>query len=387
MTTFAHSRLGHWAQERAGATTGRSSVPWSAVVSLAVVMAFADGFWITSLRGAVGAIERAQSPFASWLRESALVVPVFVLAVLGAFTLAQRWFGPAPRKAKPLLATGALVAGAGTLAAIALLVGSSLYDYHLQSQLLVMMDSMRGMCSGSCDALQRASFWLQVRSVGYGSLLLVVTNIVVVGWMIAVRGGRLNLATAPSRQVRVQSEEGTSVAHGARSSRLDDVRVFLAAGLLGSAVIHAAVVPEHLAEWGAAGVFFVLLTGAELAVAIQVGARMQRMVLLAAAAVSAGPLMLWAYSRTFGMPFGPEAGVPESIGLADVAAGVLELGTLIAAVLLLRGSGSLRRRTPVSSHANWLVLVAVIAVMVLGLGGTGLDWFSFTNGVTEMVHH
>jgi hypothetical protein len=309
-----------------------------------------------------------------------------VLAVLGAFTLAQRWFGPAPRKAKPLLATAALVAGAGTLAAIALLVGSSVYDYHLQSQLLVMMDSMRGMCSGSCDALQRASFWLQVRSVGYGSVLLVVTNIVVVGWIVAVRGGRLNLAKVPA-SVQVQPEGEAVAAPGTRTSRLDDVRVFLVAGLLGSAVIHAAVVPEHLTEWAAAGVFFVVLTGAELAVAIQVGARMHRMVLLAAAVVSAGPLMLWAYSRSFGMPFGPEAGVPESIGLADCAAGVLEIGTLIAAVFLLRGTGSLRRRAPVSAHANWLVLVAVIAVMVLGLGGTGLDWFSFTNGVTEMVHH
>ena len=37
-------------------------VPWRTVLPLAVVLAFADGFWIISLRGAVGALERTESP-------------------------------------------------------------------------------------------------------------------------------------------------------------------------------------------------------------------------------------------------------------------------------------------------------------------------------------
>jgi len=202
---------------------------------------------------------------------------------------------------------------------------------------------------------------------------------VVVGWMVAVRGGRLDLS-------KPRPEAKPSSAGSTHSTRLDDVRAFLAAGLVGSAVVHAAVVPEHLTEWSSAGVFFVVLTAAELAVAIQVGARLQRTVLAAAAVVSAGPLLVWAYSRSFGMPFGPEAGVPESIGLADCAAVVLEVGALFAAVILLRGNGWLRRRTAVSAHVNRLVLVAVVAIMVIGLGGTSLEWFSLTSGVTEMVH-
>jgi hypothetical protein len=40
----------------------------------------------------------------------------------------------------------------------------------------------------------------------------------------------------------------------------------------------------------------------------------------------------------------------------------------------------------VSAHVNRLVLVAVVAIMVIGLGGTSLEWFSLTSGVTEMVH-
>ena len=56
------------------ATTERSSatlrarlrvVPWLSVLPLAVVLAYADGFWIIALRGSVGSIERTQEPFAS----------------------------------------------------------------------------------------------------------------------------------------------------------------------------------------------------------------------------------------------------------------------------------------------------------------------------------
>ena len=96
--------------ERSQTLRGRSGVPWLTVVPLAVVLAYADGFWIISLREAVGAIERTGQPFANWLRESTLAVPLFVLAVLGALTLALRWFGPVLRKPRTVLATALLVA-------------------------------------------------------------------------------------------------------------------------------------------------------------------------------------------------------------------------------------------------------------------------------------
>jgi len=40
------------------------------------------------------AIERTQGPFASWVRESTLNVPLFAFAVLAALTMALRRFGP-----------------------------------------------------------------------------------------------------------------------------------------------------------------------------------------------------------------------------------------------------------------------------------------------------
>jgi hypothetical protein len=189
--------------ERHGTLRDRLSVvPWLTVVPLAVVLAFADVFWMISLRGAAGSIERTQGPFIAWLRESTLILPIFVLAVIGALALAARWFGPVLRKPRTVVATALLVVAAGTLAGIAVLAASSAYDYHLQSAQLQFMDSMRSMGSmasmpmGSLASQQQASIALQVKAVGLGSGLILVTNLMLVGWVVALRGGRLDLSKA-----------------------------------------------------------------------------------------------------------------------------------------------------------------------------------------------
>ena len=185
--------------ERQGILRGRlSAVPWLTVVPLAVVLAFADGFWVISLRGAVGSIERTQQPFTTWLAQSTLALPVFVLAVLGALTLGARWFGPVLDKSKTVVATALLVAAAGTLVGVAALAASSAYDYKLQSShamaAMVPMTSM-GQTATGAPAPQNAGLGLQVRAVGYGSGILLATNLVLVGWMVAMRGGRLDVST------------------------------------------------------------------------------------------------------------------------------------------------------------------------------------------------
>jgi len=182
--------------EHPGALRGRLSVlPWLTIVPLAVVLAYADGFWLISLRGAVGSIERTQEPFASWLRESTLALPVFVLAVLGALTLGARWFGPVLRKPKTVVATALLVVAASTLVGVAALAASSAYDYQLQSS-RPQMASMTHAHTGTGnvpDQHQNAALALQVRAVAYGSGIFLVTNLVLVGWLVALRGGRLEV--------------------------------------------------------------------------------------------------------------------------------------------------------------------------------------------------
>jgi hypothetical protein len=159
------------------------------------------------------------------------------------------------------------------------------------------------------------------------------------------------------------------------------VQLLLVAGLVGSAAIHVAVVPEHLKEWTAAGVFFVLLSVAELAVAAAVVfAPVQRAVWLAAAAISIAPIAVWLYSRTAGLPFGPEPGVREAVGLPDSVAGALELCTLFAAVILLRPAGRRQRRPAASAHLRSLTVTAVLALTVIGLVGTAPKWFDNSTG-------
>jgi hypothetical protein len=194
----------HATSER-GSTTLRarlSVVPWLTVVPLAVVLAYADGFWMIALRGSVGSIERTQDPFVTWVRESTVSLPFFVLAVIAALTLAAHRFGPVLRTSKAVVATALLVVAAGTAVGIYEVGTSSAYDYHLQSSEVRPIGSMGSMGSmgstastGSTERQQKASLGLQVRAVAYGSGLLLVTNLALVGWVVAMRGGRLNVST------------------------------------------------------------------------------------------------------------------------------------------------------------------------------------------------
>jgi hypothetical protein len=341
----------------------RTGVPWKTVVVLATVMAYADGFWVTSLRGAVGAIERTQSPFASWWQEATVMLPVYLLAVLGALTLARRWFGPVLHRPRTLLVTALMVVVAGTLAGVAETVVSAAYDYRLQTHQMLMMDSMRSLCDSSCFVQEKHNtLVVHIRGISHISRWLLLTNLVAVGWIVAMFGGRLELARA-------------RVARVASGSRAADVRLLLAGSLVAAAAVHAAVVPAHLTEWPTAGMFFILLTIWELAVAGLLLARIEeRMMLLAAAVVSVGPLAVWLLSRTAGLPFGPEPGVAETIGLPDIAACLLEVLSLVTALVLLR-RGADNQRPVSSAHARSLVALALVAVAVIGITGVGLHWF------------
>jgi hypothetical protein len=333
----------------------RRAVPWATVLPLAVVAAYGSGFWMVALRGAAGAIQRSSEPFTAWLRESTLLLPLYVFAVLAALTLALRWFGPRLLRKREGAATFLLVVATASVAGIVVLAASSAYDYHLQMAHLATMNATHGPCDSDCLAVQQQStLGLQVRAVGLGTVAILLSNLVLLGLVVAFRGGRLDVASL--RRARV------------RAGRLDPTRLFVVWGLLGAAAIHAAVIGEHLAEWPAAGIFFVVLAIAEVDVALMFLLRVRFMSFRAAAAVSALPLLVWADSRIVSLPFGPEAGVPEPVGLADAAASLLEVVVLAVAVGVLLSRGRTRRPSA-SPHAGLLALVAVIAVSVIGVAG------------------
>jgi hypothetical protein len=204
---------------RFAAFRGKVPLPWVTVFALAIVMAAADGFIVTSLQGAVGAIERAQGPFASWARDTAIILPVFVVAVMWAFTRAHRKYGltsAAMRSWRRVVTTALLIVTAGTAVGIAETTANAAMDYRLQSQLLQRMSATHGGHSittssggvvadpaytdGGWSQEQRDTMALDVKAVGYGSGLILGVNIVLVGWVVALRGGRLDVV--PSRRRR-----------------------------------------------------------------------------------------------------------------------------------------------------------------------------------------
>jgi hypothetical protein len=129
-------------------------------------------------------------------------------------------------------------------------------------------------------------------------------------------------------------------------------------------IMHAAASAQHLHEWPAAAVFFAVLAVAQVGLGVWLWARPDGRALVAAAAGSAAVVALWAVSRTAGLPFGPEAGDPESVGVLDVLATADELLLVACAVALARGGGRVLLHPAVVRVA----LVASLAGAMLGGG-------------------
>jgi hypothetical protein len=184
-------------------------VGWATVVALAAVMTLADCFVLTSVQGAVGAIERAQHPFAFWFRTSAVLLPVFVLAVLVALAVARRIAGPVLRTPVRVMVAALLIVLAGSVVGSGAMVVSAAYDYQLQSaQGLTRMDMAVPVdptaCTGVCAA-QQSQFDVDQRAARLGSVLVLGANLVAVGWLVALRGGRLE-RTGPGGRRRPAAE-------------------------------------------------------------------------------------------------------------------------------------------------------------------------------------
>jgi hypothetical protein len=193
-------------RQRLAAYRSHLPVSWSTVAVFAIVIAYVDGFWVTSLQGAVGAIERNQPPFERWLHDSTLMVPMLFLAVLAALAVTRRWVGQSRREVVKLAAAALLIIGISSFVSIAEVTASSAYDYHLQTRHLGQLHSVHvhpvaievgtvaisgtGTCIAAC-AVQHDTLVTHVRAVGYASVVLLITNLVVVIWVLAVRGGRL----------------------------------------------------------------------------------------------------------------------------------------------------------------------------------------------------
>ena len=154
-----------------------------------------------------------------------------------------------------------------------------------------------------------------------------------------------------------------------RSGLTQILRVVLAVLSAGAAVIHFAVIAQHLDEWWLSGLFFIGVALFQLVWAVTVLIRPSPLVSLTGAVVNALVVVTWIVSRTTGVPVGPEAGERESIGLADVLATSFEVILVaVALALALRARPATRLLGPrVARAATWVPAIAVIALTAVAL--------------------
>ncbi len=149
-----------------------------------------------------------------------------------------------------------------------------------------------------------------------------------------------------------------------RRVRADD-RLLLISGLAsGAGLIHVLAAVEHVHEYGLYAIFFALLAPAQVAWSIAAYRTGSRRLLLAGAVASLLIALLWGFSRTTGLPIGPDPWTPEAIGTLDVTATANEL------VLACLIAGRLRSSRP--SKSRDLIDRAAVALGVVLLLTTSL---------------
>jgi hypothetical protein len=145
--------------------------------------------------------------------------------------------------------------------------------------------------------------------------------------------------------------------------------VFLACGLSwGAGLIHLQAAGDHIEEYVLFAVFFALLATAQFVWGVAICRSPARGLLGAGAVVSLLVVMLWAVSRTIGLPIGPEAWSPEPVGAIDAIASLDEvfLALLVILQLCAGRAGALQRglRHVATAGGVALVLLSSLALTV-----------------------
>jgi hypothetical protein len=139
--------------------------------------------------------------------------------------------------------------------------------------------------------------------------------------------------------------------------------VILAGLSLGAAAIHLVAAPSHYVELGDLGAGFLVAAVLQTAWARTILRGASRRAMATGIAINAAIVVLWAVTRTIGLPVGPTPAIAEQVGLPDGASTAFEL--LLLAGLAIRWL-DLDRRV-VRRFRGARSLVAVTVVPVLGL--------------------
>jgi hypothetical protein len=173
-------------------------------------------------------------------------------------------------------------------------------------------------------------------------------------------------------------------------SELATVRPHILGGLTalsaGAAAVHFAVVFEHFAEYTLYGVFFLVISWAQMIWPAVLNWRPSRLWLWLGIAGNAIVIAVYVASRTVGLPFGPDLHHAESVGALDVLSGVLEFALIAGcAALLWRPSLADRPVARRSGVARVATLVAVPAAVVTATTAVMTPGWAGPEGPTGIV--
>jgi hypothetical protein len=125
------------------------------------------------------------------------------------------------------------------------------------------------------------------------------------------------------------------------------LRWFLAALSIGAGFIHFAVSGGHYDVSWWHGTFFAVVAWLQIAWAVGVILRPTRRLLTAGVLLNAGIVGVWAVSRIWGVPIGPDAWTPEAVTLADALSTGFEAGIVaVSLAVLVRPALSQRSISP-----------------------------------------
>ena len=167
------------------------------------------------------------------------------------------------------------------------------------------------------------------------------------------------------------SNRSSPAAHAQVHSALVEVHPMLlglAWASMSAALIHFAVIQQHLADYWVYGWFFVVVATGQLAWALLAILRPTRPLLLAGAVGNALVVVAWVVTRVYGALVGPEATSRAAVGFGDVASTLLEVAIVVGCVAGLAWpqvltSGSSRRGEVVSM----VLALGLTLLTVLGL--------------------
>lgn len=133
-------------------------------------------------------------------------------------------------------------------------------------------------------------------------------------------------------------------------------------------LIHVLAAIQHVDEYLPYAVGFVLLAAAQFMWGVAVYRSPSRLLLSAGAVVSLAVAVLWIFSRTSGLPLGPERWAPEAVGAVDSIATANEVVLALVVYFHLRRElpGALARACARVTAGAALCLILLSALALLG---------------------